>query len=695
MADVTGGGPGANEVHKDRTLFKVQKLRAIRERSRERKNWRFYDGTDYGQWDEQSVRLLLQEGRPPHTFNFIETKVDTLVGSILTDEYQLNFETELGEKNNDAIMLNELFMEDKDLCNFDYEMLQVIRGGFVYRGYLQMHVDRSKDPRGRIAWRYISPDRVQVDVDWKTNNINDCKWVFIHAWMSPAEIKAKYKVKSDAIDAAIAMWESVKDESLQETELDKVFDRSEEFYDRLNGLFLVIEKYSLKETRKIKLWDPMLGQFLPEQDGEDADLLHKMAALQGRRLEKLPCTYKECYVHTFAPGISLTLSLQDDRTELQTGGYPLFAYSSNMVNGHPNTMVDQLKDAQEAYNKRISTATHILMTNANNVLLIEEGAVNGDEALADRIGRERNRPGAYFLVEDGTNSQAKIKHLDKAAPPSDFLEAASQVLEMAQQLSPAVPAVQSLQEQSSNESGIHFQSKVAQAQIAMQIPQKFLKGVWHQIGEAYFAACKAHYTYPMTFQSRRIGVKFYLNVPGGIQMEEISRLNVIINQSPNSESYRRQLLQQYVSLSQYLPDPATKMALARLVMQSLPGVPDEDLAKLSEVAKLSEDYQKLLLQYQTQNLQMGMMQQQQQAQQMMAPQGMGGMPGGGAPPQGPQGPQGPSGGMMPHPPQGVTTAGGTGSTPPPPGALLNAADPHGFAAALPQHHGQNVPLAGR
>jgi hypothetical protein len=626
----SAAGPQASEVHKDRNLFRTQKLRAVRERTRERKNWRFYDGTDYGQWDEQAVRLLIQEGRPPHTFNFIETKVDTIVGSILTDEYQTNFETELGEKNDVAIMLNALFMEDKDLCNFEFEFLQLVRAGFVYRGYMEFFVDRSKDPRGRLAWRYLPPDRVQVDADWRTNNINDCKWIFVSAWMSPEEIQRKYKSKAPEVRQALEEWDTVRSENLQESELEKVFDRSDEFWDKLNGLHLVIEKYCLKYTERMSLWDPLMGQFLPDQDGEDAALLQKMAFMQGKRYEMLPKTQMECYVHTFCPSISLNLSLQKGKTELQTGGYPLFSFSSNMINGHPNTMVDQLRDAQEAYNKRVSTATHILMTSANNALLIESDAVEDQNEL-ERIGKQRGRPGAYFIVEPGAIAGQKIKHLEKAPPPTDFAQAADQMLNVSQQLSPAVPAVQAQLDQT-GESGVLFQSKLAQAQIAMQIPQKFLKSLWHQMGEAYFVAVKQHYTYPMVFQSSRQNVPFYLNVPGGIMVEEMSRLKVIINQSPNSESFRRQLLQQYVALAQYIPDPATKQALARLVIQSLPGVPDEELQKLSEVAKLSEDYQKLTLVFQTNQLAAQMQQMQMQQQMMMQGAGMTpGLPGQGGP----------------------------------------------------------------
>lgn len=674
-------GSKAMELFKDRNLFQAQKIRGVRERARERKNWRFYDGTDYGQWDEAAVRLLIQEGRPPHTFNFIETKVDTIVGSMLTDEYQLSFETELGEKNNPAIMLNELFMEDKDLCNFDFEFLQFIRAGFVYRGYLQFYVNRTKDPRGRLAWRYLPPDRVQVDVDWKTNDINDCKWIFVSAWMSPEQIKAKYKAKGSEVQSALDQWEMGKSESTTQTELEKVFDRSDEFFDQLNGLYLVIEKYEMKETTKVRMWDPLRGEFLPDQDEEDGLILQQMASLQGQRLEMLPKTTKECYCHTFCPGISLSISLAKGKTELQTGGYPILSYASNMINGHPNTLVDQLRDAQEAYNKRVSTATHILMTSANNALLIESDAVE-DATELERIGKQRGRPGAYFIVEPGAISGQKVKHLEKNQPPSDFAAAADQILAVAQQLTPAVPAVQAQNDQNGGESGIHFQSKLAQAQVAMQIPQKFLKAVWHMVGESYFAAVKQHYTYPMLFQSNRQGVPFYLNVPGGIMVEELSRLKVIINQSPNSDTYRRQLLQQFVALAQYLPDPATKMALTRLMLQSLPGVPDEDLDKLSETAKLSEDYQKLLLVFQTNQLASQIQMQAMQNQMMMA----GGTPGMGMGPPGmaPGAPPG-QGGSPPSPTSqpGATAAGG----PPPPGNSIPGAgpspEPKGFMHGLP------------
>lgn len=639
----------------DRNLFRSFQLRNARERRRERDNWRMYDATEYGQWDDAALRIMLQEGRPPTSFNFTKRYTDLLAGSLLADPFDLNYETELGEPSDGAILLNELYKEDRDLGSYMDSYLQFLRAGFVYRGWMEMYKDYSKDPRGRVGMRYIAPDRVLTDPDWATNDVSDNKAIFIWSWMSARQIMEKYNKKTPEIMQAMRFYEEYREESISDPEKDKLFDRSPEFWDKQNGLYLVIDKYELRLKKKARLFDPEQGAFLRDMEEEDADIFYESAQLLGRNIEKVVQTIKECRVRTLCPAISLTLILQEGRCPLQLGKYPFFAFSSDCINGRPNTSVDQLKDAQVTFNKRESSITHILTTSSNNALFIEDDAAEPD--VLHEIGKKRNRPGAYFIVAPGAVSGKKVQHIEKTPPPTNFMDAANHIWGVAEKITPSVPAVQGVGE--TDDSGVLFQAKVAQAQIGMQIPQKMLRAVWQQIGDAYFFAAQQTYTYPMVFSSKRDHKLFALNMPGGMYMRDLVRLRVTVSQSPSSETYRRQLLQQYIAISQYLPDPLTRQALSRLVVKSLPNVPQEELDQLAEVAKLSEDLQKMSTLVQIGQAEEALLTQAMKKMQMAAMGGMGGAPAMGGPgaPQMPMVPPGGSAPPSPPPPAaGVTTA---------------------------------------
>lgn len=618
---------------RDRELFSAWTQRNSRERRRERNNWKVYDATEFGQWDETSLRQLISEGRPPHQFNFVKKTVDTLAGSSLAEPYDIHYTTEIGESNDIAILFNELYLEDRDLGHFMFHYLQQLRAGFVYRGWLEMFKDYSRG-LPRVGLRYLSGDRVVTDPDWTTNNVKDNKALYLPAWMSPQQIKDKYKRSSDLLEVHIALFKEFQHQSAQGQEVEKLFDRSPEFWDEQNGLFLVWDKLVLEQVNRTRLYDYDTGTWLPTTDEGQAQALFDIGRQEGRNLAMLPKQELVCKVYSQCP--ALLLELQNGKHPLQLNRYPLFAFSSDCINGRPNTPVDQLKDVQEAFNKRESVKTHILMTNANNHVLVESDAFDTPAKAEDFIKR-RNRPGGGSVVEPGTNQHNKIRHLDRAAPPREFVEDANHLWQIGEKLTPAVPAVQGMGDE--GESGVLFQSRVAQAQIGMQIATKFLAALWHEVGDAYFDAAQQTYTYPMMFRSQRTGQVWWLNYEDGLDMKTISRMRVTVTQSPASESYRRLLLQTYLSINQALTSPLSKQALSRMVIQSIPNVPEEEKNALTEITKMEEDYQRDVVALNHMQVKMSMFALTQQMAQMQAQaQMMGGMPGAPGAPPGPGGP---------------------------------------------------------
>lgn len=607
---------------RDWNQFRDSTRRLMRERRRERENWRRYDATEFGQWNEQAISQLVEEGRAPHTFNFSKRSVDVIAGSELADTQDVHFETEYGEKNQISIAMEMLYKEDRELGNYLADLTEFVRAGFIYRGWLECFKDRTRDPRGRVGLRYMAPDRIVVDPDWNTRKVNDNKQIFITAWMTAEEIKDRWGKSSPEIEAAIKQRNellSSANGSIQET--DKVFDSSPESYDQQNGLFLVTSKLWLLKTPKQKLFDADKSEVLPDMDPEDMQLFMQSSKMLGMNVQMVEDVSTTCMVKTFAPGLSLNLSIESGRHPIQINGYPLFAFSCDSINGRPNTPMDQLKDVQEALNKRESTITHILMTQSNNTLMVETDAVENPDQIQE-LGKKTKRPGAILEVNPDTNRQNKIKYLDRGNPPTDFLNAAEHMRSMATDLTTAVPAIQGVGAE--GESGVLYQAKVAQALVGMIIPKKNLKAALQEIGNGWFMAVRKIMTYPFVLASPDQNWKF--NMPGGIWMEEIPRMRVTITTSPTSDTFRRQLLQQYIAMNQYMPSDLGKMTLAAYVMKNLPNIPENELKDMDEVF----DLEIKLLKAQKMVMLMGLNNQAQMAMQPQMTQ-LPGMPPGGAP----------------------------------------------------------------
>lgn len=620
--------PYSNDIKDDIALLRTYQKRKYRERRREKDNWQCMSGIDYGQWNDSAVRTAIQEGRPLSSFNLTKKTIDTIVGSIISDPYELHYDTEYGEQDRLAMILNELWLADKDVGGFSAHYHDFVRAGFVYKGWMRIFKDRRNDPRGRVGFQYIRGDMITDDPDIQTNNIDDNKNLFVYSWLSPQQIKDKYKKNSEEIKEAIEIWnrynngETSVDSTYEEGEESKLFDCTPETFDQRYGLFLVVDRYQLIRKDYMNLFDVDLGEVIATKPPEEAKLLARAYKQQQRQIKLLPRSFKECQLRTSCPGLSLKMALQEGPYEYQLDGYPFFSFSSDTINGMPNTYVDILKDSQVSLNKRINTATHILMTSSNNTLLIESDAVE-DENDIDKIGKGRNRPGSYFKVAPDALRAGKIKHLEHGDRPTDFLNAGETIRNLMQELTPGVPALQAIGQ--GQESGVLFQSRVQQAMVSMQIPNRFLRIFWERFGDFYIKAAKQTYVYPMRFKGSRTGEEYYINMPGEIDMRAVSRLKVTVTQSPNSETNRRQMLQSFLAIAQYLQDAYTLAELSRVVVGAMPGLPEAEQDQLREAAKLSSEVQKLNLMAQAQQIQMSMQGQQAQPGQ---PQG----PGGGGPP---------------------------------------------------------------
>jgi len=612
----------------DRDLFSAYFTKLAKERQRERDNWRLYDGTEYGQWDERAIRQAAQEFRPLSTFNLAKKYIDVTVGAVIQDSFELRYDTELGDDVLPAMVLNTIYLEDKDLCGYNDHYWDFVRAGFIYRGALQMFKDFRTSHLPRVGIRYWHGDNLMIDPDWRTNDINDAENIITWTWMNPRKIMDTYDKNSVELRAAYEIWKQYNNKggaSLdhQASADSQVFDNSVQFYDSKNGMFLVMDKYYLKKVTYVDVYDVEDATVITSTDKEQARILKKIYASNGRQIKLVDRSFYECWVRTTCPGLSLEMVLQEGKYEYQFNGYPFLFFSSDRINGRPNTWIDILKDPQVQFNKRMNTIMHILMTTANNFKLIEEDAFDSSDQAQDFVEKS-NRPGGGFIVRPGSNKDNKIKYLEHGDPPNDFQNSATQVWNFMRELTPSVPTLTGMGER--DESGVLFQAKLQQAQTALQLPSRYLKLFWENFGDMYFEAFKQTYTYPMKIILNKSSEKVFLNVPGGIDVRTISRLKVNVSQSPTSETYRRILLQSYLTIMPQIKDDYTMKEINRLILGALPNISEPELEKLKASAQLSSEVTK-------KQLLLASLQMDQQIQQLTNPQPQmpGMMPGAPAP----------------------------------------------------------------
>ncbi len=643
-----------NESQPVNTAFAMAEFRNVlvkgqRERAREAANHGMMDGTYYRQWalDQGSIGRMVQEGRAPSSINIIKTPINQLVGSILSDKYEPSFDSDYGVPPEEAEAIWELYADDATLLDRDFrgwkhEMMIAIRDGFIYRGTVRLERDYTINPMGRVRLINIPPDKIMYDPDWTTTTINDNKYIWTFTYMSAQQIQDRWGkvIVHDGVNVGQRLEQIRENDRLagvtsSNDQIPLPFDGSPECRDVADNTYLVVNKYWLEQRTEKRIFDIEAQGFIdviPPEKREDYVATAKRVPKRDGTPYMLEMVSSDRYwerVTTFAPYISTVAPLVPPTdSDLQVGGYAFGCWSCDHLMGHPNTPVDQLTDPQRTINKREQWITMIMGTSASNAKLMEEGIVT-DPTQRRKLENGLNTPGFVGWVKDGALQQRRIYSFNEQQPPNNFMAANNQMLKIAKEdLTPAVPAVQGMSE--SGESGVLYQAKVAQALVGLVVNKGFLQKFLDEMHNKWFVAALQTYTYPMVVHGKKTGKIFYLNTEGGIQVPNISRLNIETNESPDSQTKKAGMVKDFTALQQYIPGPVTRQKLAEAAIKNLQGIPVDELNGILRVSQLETEDMVLTLQVQIE-------QKKQQLTQMQQPQ------------------QPPAG--APQPPPGFPTAG--------------------------------------
>lgn len=565
--------------------WKTNNAKCEAERQREAENWKFVSGVKFGQWPSESLELLNQEGRPPTQFNFIQGKVLTLAGSFLQNPLETKYEAEVGTPAWASDFLNKLLLMNKDCTSWSYAKSQFLLGMLTYRGILELYKDYSRSPMGDLGLRYVNPFTVAFDYRWKTSNIDDCKRVYIAQFMDAEDIFYKFKKKTPEIRAAYERLQDLIDDPNDQTEtIDKIADRSPEYYDAVGQQYLVIQVLELKCQTRNRLFDIRTQEYMPDMDKDVADAIMKLGD-NSQFLRELPDESKVLHVTTICPAMSKDLLLEDGAHPLQIGSYPYVVASALNLHGEAQGVVDVMKDPQVTINKRESTMTHWQTTAVNGAEMVEEGTFASNEEFL-RYKKFKNKPGETFEVTEGSNQKKSITIRERGTPPNDLVESVNRATSHMDRMW-APPAVQALQGKS-GESGKLFEEKKEQALVALEFMNKTLAEVDHQIGEKSFKCFKIIYSGPARRLKLSSGEDLLLNWPmddGSTynDISEIPRIAVRITQSQAGATVKRERLNLYTQYGQVITTPVMKATIELMMVDVIPNLPDSDKDQIKAI----------------------------------------------------------------------------------------------------------------
>jgi hypothetical protein len=572
-----------NEVVFLDQLYRMYVERGQAERSRMQENHKFYSALNHGQWTPSAVAQHIQERRTLSSFNFIKSKIDTLAGSFLQDPYDAAFEADGNGPNADALLMQTLFMSDKEYGGWEYEKSDFILDGLIHTGIMEMTVDYSRSPLGNVALKHSNPFDWWFDPNWTTKSVKDNKRIIKTRWMDAEDIRMTYSKKIEQIDEAVNLWTLTHNTNSGDAEIDKVADRSAEYYDSYHHRYKVIQVMQIRREAVKQLWDSEERKFLPMMDKVNTLMMKHMG--KGRYKEVIHKT-EICWVKTICPGLSMNLLLEDGPHPLYLPCYPLFVWSATNLHGERQGFVDIMKDPQMTYNKRESTYTHAQTTAVNGALLIEANFF--DKGERERFMVEKNIPGSQFVVKDGTitNGRMGMAQVPREKLPTDMVESAERAHKAMHELTPTPPSVTG-GEGKSGESAKLFIEKKETALTALVPTNIGIQRVDKEICETYFDAAKGA---PREFKNPKTKVVVTINMRtmDGVQndVSKVQRANVIITKSKAGHSLKREKVNTFMQVGQYVKNPMLASLLEGEMIDGIPGFTDDVVAQARELSNL-------------------------------------------------------------------------------------------------------------
>ena len=564
-----------------------------REREREFENLRMYCGVDNSQWPAAIQNFLKQEARGVNhgqfthfgQYNLLKLKINGIAGSIIRNPFDATFVADDEEQVALTMALQEAYLSDKELMDWQAEDTMLTTLGLIYRGTMRMYVKNTfpASPMGNIALECMPPGTTMDDPDWVTTTSKEMRNHWTMALMSIDEIKERWPKKRGIMERE--EWLANNDGRQYEEKVNVDWNRYVDDTTHKHGsLYMVVQHNYIKKEKIVREFDARTGTVFWEwmSDEQKKDLAEQNG-IGSEDIKEIILRDNVAYTYTFAPGLSLSYALDDYKDEFQLGRLPYFPWTTTRMNGKPIPMVDQLRDAQLEINKRQSTITLAAETSLGGTMAVDEAVFGMDNKKMEDFVANRGNPRYVAKLKAGASRQFPnaFQEVGKQQIPGDLFGIVNEMIDLMDRLVPQ-PAASEGRTERSGESGILFAHKVEVAKTMQSTMLASRRQLWNDIGEAYFFLAKQLYSKGRRVFTDGKGVRkaiineTMINPETGEETVEndfsgLARHRVVISEAPAGVNNRLMQRELNSTLAQHFAQmaPNTSMKFLAGVVNSL------------------------------------------------------------------------------------------------------------------------------
>lgn len=486
----------SEEVRKIKDEFDRAVQADEKNRRRSYTNWKSYFAVDGGQWEDIVRDRLHMNNRHAAQYNIIGPKVDALTGSLVQEEFDLDWKPVEGVRNSLTEGIKTAFYSDKELGNYEKNVEAVIRDGLIYEGNIKVGMSSKYNPLRNISMVRGIPGYLIKDPYW----ISDDDFDLMKAWevfhLHPEELAQKYDVSSPYLDEQIRLARVAGNDY-------------EEFIRDPNDLILMERKGTLVRVieyhwLEIIQTSRLIGQKMDSERWLPFPITKEKAKLEQFMITNHidPMTIMEApyedrvhRVRTIAPEAVEHHLLEDGVSKVQCGMLPYISFTANRVFGQNKGIVDDLIDIQQTINKRESKLTDMIATAQGGGKLVNKNLFDGP-VERQRFRERANDPSYVEFVEgEELSKERAIHYINSNQYPSQIVNQLMRMWDIVDRVSKVPAALEAISE-NANESGVLFERKLAVARINTITIVNRIRDFRKKLAEAYFHQFQLAYNGP-------------------------------------------------------------------------------------------------------------------------------------------------------------------------------------------------------
>jgi len=425
-----------------------------------------YFDIDGGSWEADDLAEVKRQGRHPTSFNIAAQKINTLAGSILSEELDFNYMTQDIVKSVLIDNVKNLYYYDKEQNDYKFSARKTCIRGLIHLGIEELEIRYDIRPTGSICFTPRLPGYIHKDPYWRSDRLKDWKRAMKDGWLTAQEAIDLFQVDDPMLEQ-FARMDKMGGENYQPIENVNDFKNIPETH---GSRLLFIEYRWLEQLKTTRLYMNLPGgKVIPlplnVKENEVKKFMKIFKVENAEDINEYPYEDQILKYSVICPNGTTKPILENKDHPVQCGSIGFFPFSSCREMGIDKGVMEAYLDIQRTINFRESKKDDIIASGGVGATVVDVNKlVRGKDQLKE-IAEGKTRPDYVCEVDGDTNSV--FGKFPAGDVPQDIWRDIGNLVDMLDRVGPVTPALEGAHER--DESGRLFEMRHAVSKLGTMV----------------------------------------------------------------------------------------------------------------------------------------------------------------------------------------------------------------------------------